>query len=439
MMKKILLILLDGAADRVDQELGGLTPLEAALTPNLDRIASLGASASMYPLGPGLVLPSELPHFHLFGYADDPFPGRAVLEALGWGIEPPRDVAVTHLGLRHVVPGSKGYAIKNWWPGAEDEDARRLLPEIEHYQAEGLSLRLRYLGRSDSLLLIEGGSEAITDSDPFFYTGHPVLRVEALEEAADPALAARTARVLNAYLLWSHGVLEGHAVNRERRARGAAPLNMPVSKWSGRWRPLPAFESKAGLAGTLIASARMYAGLAAALGMRYVSMVEHADDPALEMAEKLAVAFDALDHGAGFVHLHTKLADEAAHTHSPTGKRDVIAALDRGLIGLWARPRLLDDYVIAVTADHTTPSRGPMLHAGDSVPLAVASSTIRPDRVSVFGERDAVGGGLGQLQARDVLPMLLNAANRARFLGARSTPNRGLGLGRVAPLLPPGN
>jgi 2,3-bisphosphoglycerate-independent phosphoglycerate mutase len=438
-MKKILLILLDGVADRVDQELGGLTPLEAALTPNLDRIARLGASALMYPLGPGLAVPSELPHFHLFGYADDPFPGRAVLEALGWGVEPPRDIAVTHLGLRHVTPGREGYAITNWWPGSEDEDARRLVPSIERYEAEGLSLQLGYLGKSDSLLIIGGGSEAITDSDPFFHTGHPILRIQALEEAVDPDLAVRTARVLNAYLLWSHGVLEEHAVNRERRARGAAPLNMPVSKWSGRWRPLPVFESKAGLTGSLIASTRMYAGLAAALGMTYVSVSEHADDPAREMAEKLAAAFEAFAQGAGFVHLHTKLADEAAHSHSPTAKRDVIAALDRGLAGLWTRPHLLDDYVIAVTADHTTPSRGPMLHTGDSVPLSVAASTIRPDSVNAFGERAAAGGGLGQLQARDVLPVLLNAANRARFLGARSMPQRGMGHGRVAPLLPPGN
>ena len=435
-MKKILLILLDGVADRADQELGGRTPLEAAATPNLDRIAALGASGAMYPLDPGLAPPSEIPHFHLFGYADEAFPGRTVFEALGWGVEPPRDVALAHLGMRHVAPRADGFAIAEWWPGDEEADCRRLLAEVARYSAEGLELEVRDLGRSDSLLVIGGGSEYVTDSDPFFHTGLPVLRVDALEEAPDAGLAARTARVLNAYLVWSHGILERHPLNAERRARGARPLNMLVTKWHGRYRGLPPFEARAGLPGTLIASTRLYAGLAAALGMRYVQVDERLDAPDREVAHKLDAAFTSFQAGAGFVHLHTKTADEAAHTHSPQFKRDVIAAIDRGLSALWQHPRLLEEFVVAVTADHATPSRGPMLHSGDSVPFAMAASTVRTDGVKSFGERAAAGGGLGQLRARDALPLMLNAANRVRFLGGRATPARSLGLPRVTPLRP---
>lgn len=435
-MKKILLILLDGVADRVDPDLGGLTPLEAASTPNLDRIATLGASGAMYPLAPGLVPPSEIPHFHLFGYADEPFPGRAVFEALGWGVEPPRDVALAHLGMRHVTPGATGFAITDWWPGEEEVDARRLLADVSRFNAEGIDLQVHALGRSDSLLVVEGGSEWVTDSDPFLHTGLPVVRIAALEEAPDRELAERTARVLNRYLLWSHKVLEAHALNAGRKARGARPLNMLVTKWNGRYGNLPAFETRAGLAGTLIASTRMYAGLAAALRMRYMHVDERMDDPGLEVAQKLDAALAAFDAGAEFVHLHTKTADEAAHQHSPQLKREVIAAIDRGFDGLWKWPRLFEEWVVAVTADHATPSRGPMLHSGESVPFTLAASTVRPDRVRSFGERDAVAGGLGQLRARDALPVMLNAANRARFLGGRATPELSLGVARITPLGP---
>ena len=134
------------------------------------------------------------------------------------------------------------------------------------------------------------------------------------------------------------------------------------------------------------------------------------------------------------MHLHTKTADEAAHAHSPQLKRSVIAAIDRGLSALWQRPRLLEDFVVAVTADHTTPSRGPMLHSGDSVPFVMAASTVRIDSVEAFGERAAAAGGLGTLRARDAMPLMLNAANRVRFLGGRATPNRSLGLPRITPL-----
>ncbi len=437
--RQILLAVLDGIADRPFPELGGRTPLEAAPTPNLDRIARTGVNGIVYPIGPGLAPPSEVPHFHFFGYADFPFPGRAVLEALGRGVAVPMDTAAAHASLRHVTPSSESFSITPWWPRDEDQESEVLVREVSHFEAEGITLKLRFLGQGDSMLLLEGGSEWVTDSDPFFFTGLPAIRVEPLEGAPDPDAAGRTARALNAYLLWAHRVLDRHPVNAGRRARGARPMNMLLAKWMGRRRPLPSFERRAGLAGTIIASTPVYAGFAALLGMRYVPIGENRGDPEKEVRAKVAAACTALRAGDGFVHLHTKAADEAAHTHEPTAKRDAIAAIDRGLAELWREPELWADTVLAVTADHATPSLGPLLHSGDSVPLAVAAPTVRPDGVTAFGERDAVTGGLGQLRARDVLPLLLNAADRARFLGGRPTPDEGLGLPMVAPLRPEGS
>lgn len=434
--RQILLILLDGVGDRAYDDLGGLTPLEAAATPNLDCIAAAGASGSVYPIAPGLAPPSELPHFHLFGYADFPFPGRAVLEALGRGVEVPLGAVVAHAGLRHVTAVPEGFAIAGWWPKDETGDARTLLDGVGRFESGGIRISLTHLDDGDALMGLEGGHEAVTDSDPFFFTGLPVARVEPLDRADDAEGAACTALALNRYLLWAHGVLERHPVNVARRARGARPMNMLVTKWTGRRRVLPPFDLHAGLPGAIVASARVYEGFAALLGMRIVSVAEREDDPEKEMAEKLEAALEALRDGAGFVHLHTKAADEAAHTQSPMAKRDVIAAIDRGLARLWRSPGALDHLVLAVTADHATPSRGPMLHSGDSVPLAVAAPTIRRDRLTAFGERDAVGGGLGQLRARDVLPLLLNAADCARFLGGCLAPASGLGLPRITPLRP---
>jgi 2,3-bisphosphoglycerate-independent phosphoglycerate mutase len=433
--RPILLILLDGVADRTYPELNGRTPLEAAATPNLDHIAREGASGWVYPLGPGLAPPSELPHFHLFGYADHPFPGRAVLEALGRGLPVPPGSVVAHAGLRHVTPSPDGFAITDWWPRDEDDDARGLLREIARFEAEGVTITLRHLDHSDSLLTLEAGSEWVTDSDPFFFSGLPVIRIEPREGAPDPDGAARTARVLNRYLLWAHEILVGHPINEARRARGVLPLNMLVTKWTGRRRPLSAFERRAGVPGVIVASTSVYAGFATLLGMRYVYVPEREDDPEKEVAEKLAAGNEALRDGAGFVHLHTKAADEAAHSRSPAAKRDAIAAIDRGLGDLWRDP-VLSDTVVAVTADHATPSLGPMLHSGDSVPLAMAAPTVRPDHRTAFGEREAIGGGLGQLLARDILPLLLNAADRARFLGSRATPDEGFGPPLITPLRP---
>ena len=134
-MKKILLILLDGIGDRIYKELGNLTPLEYANTPNLDRIAKLGASASVYPINPGMVPPSELAHFHLFGYEKDFYPGRAVCESMGFGITPPSNISVAHLGLRNVTPSNEGLIITPWWPESEAQDAQKLIESISHFES----------------------------------------------------------------------------------------------------------------------------------------------------------------------------------------------------------------------------------------------------------------------------------------------------------------
>ncbi|MCA9188188.1 MAG: phosphoglycerate mutase, partial [Planctomycetales bacterium] len=78
---KYAIVIPDGCADEPRSELNGLTPLEAAKTPAMDRIASAGVvgRANNVPahMNPG----SEVANMSLLGY--DPnkfFTGRAPLE-----------------------------------------------------------------------------------------------------------------------------------------------------------------------------------------------------------------------------------------------------------------------------------------------------------------------------------------------------------------------
>jgi 2,3-bisphosphoglycerate-independent phosphoglycerate mutase len=41
-----------------------------------------------------------------------------------------------------------------------------------------------------------------------------------------------------------------------------------------------------------------------------------------------------------------------------------------------------------------------------------------PDRSQVYGERECIGGGLGQFYARDLMPMALGHAKRLQKFGA---------------------
>jgi 2,3-bisphosphoglycerate-independent phosphoglycerate mutase len=219
--------------------------------------------------------------------------------------------------------------------------------------------------------------------------------------------AAATARAAE---LWSRLVVRHLA--RHPMALGAVTL-----KWWGRRRPAPAFRARHGLDGVLVGASPFLAGVAATLGLRFVRSAE-GDDPAPALRDRLDRAREALDAGATFVFCHLKATDEAGHTKDPAAKRGAIEAVDGALGELAER---FADVVVCVTGDHATPTDREVIHSGDPVPFLVAGPGVRADRVDRFGEIDCAGGILGRLTGADVMPVLLNAADRPIFLGSRPT------------------
>ncbi len=400
-MYPIVVILLDGLGDRAYGALDGRTGNEAADTPNLDRLAASGSCGLLYAVGPGRAPSSEVAHWSLLGYRPDEFPGRAVFEALGRGQDVSNEHVFAYAALRPAELRDGG-----WWltgrpdSGRDAEEAERLVERCDGIVVDGLTFSLTHVWRGEAVLRISGGAdERVTDSDAFFRAWHPVLRPQAVVPEAE-----RTARACEE---WTREVM--------RRLEGER-FNVITLKWFGRPRQVPSFLERHGISGAFAADSAFLRGLGRAVGLEPVDAPE-TDDPVADLRRRVQLVRERLDAGDTFVFVHQKTTDAAGHTKNPQVKRETIELLDAALDSLPT-----DRAVVCITGDHATPASPDVIHSGDPVPLLVAGPGVRADSVERFGELDCAAGILGQLRGRDLMPVLLNAADRPLFLGSRPTP-----------------
>jgi 2,3-bisphosphoglycerate-independent phosphoglycerate mutase len=397
----IVVFLLDGLADRAHEVLGGRTGNEAAATPNLDALAARGSTGLLYAVGPGRAPSSEVAHWSMLGYRPDEFPGRAVFEALGRGQDVSAEHVFAYAALRPAERREDG-----WWltgrpdPERDAELAKELVARCDGIELDGLTFSLAHVWRGEAVLRISGGAdERVTDTDAFFRAWHPMLRPQPLVPEAQ-----RTASACEA---WTREAL--------RRLEGER-LNVITLKWFGRPRRVPSFLERHGVSGVFAADSAFLRGLGIALGLEPVDAPE-TDDPVADLRGRVALARERLDAGDTFAFCHQKTTDAAGHTKDPSVKRDTVAALDAALADLPT-----DRAIVCITGDHATPASPDVIHSGDPVPLLVVGPGVRADAVERFGELDFAAGILGQLRGPDLMPVLLNAADRPLFLGSRPTP-----------------
>lgn len=420
MPKKCILILLDGAGDRSYRRLGHQTPLQAAATPNLDRLAALGSNGLYHAAAQGQALPSENAHFAIFGYPPEYFPGRGALEALGAGIALDKaDVAV----LAHLASLKRQgchLLLTDGTPSFSAAEADQLFAGLQPWENQGVRIDFTRTERLRGILTLRGAvSPQVTDTDPVAH-GRPIAASQAWHDATEKPAARRTAQALNAYLGFLYRRLDALPLNRRRIARGEPPINGMVTHRAGRLKTVPPFEQQNGLRGLSIASGIVYHGLGAYLGLD-CRKTSDSGDPGADLAKRLTEAAQALNR-YDFVHVHTKTPDEAAHAKDPLAKKAVLESLDRG-IGRAIGPLLADPEVLIIaTADHSTPSSGPLIHSGESVPLTFCGNGVRRDRVRTFDEISAAGGVLGPVRGRELMYLILNHLDRAKLRGLMDTP-----------------
>jgi len=418
---KFILVLLDGLGDRSYASLGFKTPLQAARTPNLDKLAVLGANGLYHASFLGQNLPSESAHFLMFGYSLTGFPGRGLLEAVGEGIRFHDQDVILLAHLCNVNRKSGGLILKKGKDEVEGnkKEIGRLFKTLGPYEIDNIGFEILQKKRNDALLILKGEvSPYISDSDPITL-GLPMAKVVPLENNPEPRNAAITAKTINRYLSHCHQLL--------CHLQHHSDANFLATRCASRRRAHTSFQHKWGLKGKIITSVSVLGGLAKELGMDFVK-VKDSSDRSSDLKKRIRLALD--ETHCDFIHVHTKVPDEAAHDDDPNLKRRQIERLDNGLGELLKTINKRDDILVAVTADHSTLSQSTMVHSGEPLPVMFIGRTVRRDAVRHFDKSSAATGGLGILKGSEILHVANKYLNRRVFSGHRLGP-------KEVPFFPP--
>ena len=328
MPKTCVLILLDGLGDRSHPELDHKTPLQAAHTPCLDRLAAMGGTGLYHAAKFGQPLPSENAHFTMFGNKKKEFPGRGPLEAIGADVPLGKDDVAMLAHFTSVLPTLHNELILKYdricGTPAEIDGFYHVL---ENFEKDGIRIDLHKTGGLFSVLTMRGDvSPHITDSNPMVDRRF-LSEIKPLDSFRDDPATIRTAEVLTAYLRWAYHQLSNEPQNKLRVKQKLPMINGLVTQRAGQLMPCVSMRDRYGLHGLVIASGVMYKGLAQYIGMSFHKAGD-TRDPGHDLARRIEHAAGCVDE-FDFIHVHTKAPDQAAHTKKPKAKVKAIESLDK--------------------------------------------------------------------------------------------------------------
>ncbi len=383
---KYLILLGDGMADEPISVLQDKTPLQAAKTPYMDRLANSGALGLARTVPDGFHPGSDVANLSVFGY--DPaesYSGRAPLEAASMGVElGPDDVAFrlnlvwleAHYGKLYMGDFSAGHI------GTDDaaELIRCLQAELGDDQFTfypGISYR--------HLLVWRGGKDKIRCVPP-----HDISSQSIEDSLPEGEGSGELLDLMNsAQMLFAN-----HPINEARTERGELPANS-IWLWGQGKRPhMATYQELYGLQGGVISAVDLIRGLGVCAGLKIIKVPGATGYLDTDYQGKAQAALTQLKE-ADFVYLHVEAPDEAAHGGLLDEKITAIENFDRLVVGTIVEALdQIGDCRILVLPDHPTPVEL-RTHTSSAVPyLLFDSRTPQTRRDSGYSEASAAATGL---------------------------------------------
>jgi 2,3-bisphosphoglycerate-independent phosphoglycerate mutase len=391
---KHCIIILDGAAGWPLYELGDVTTLASARTPNLDALAEIGTSGMAFTVPEGAEPSSSAACTSILGY--DPvadFVGRGAIEAASMGIRlGPGDVA-----LRMNLVNIEGGRMASYACGhISTPESRAVLMDLSDALADetfefhpGVSYR--------HILVVRGHPELLDAT----YTAPHDMSLQTVEGRLPTGPGAD---VLLGLMDRARPVLARSAPNACRRDAGQIFATDIWPFWPGAApRGLVQFSKRRGIRAALTSGVDLLNGLAVLTGIDRLDIPGVTDGPDNDYAMQAEGALRALKT-YDLVVVHVETPDEAAHGGDVPGKIAGIEAIDREIVG---RARDYGDGLrVLCMPDHPTPI-ALRTHVGEPVPFVLAGPGIAHNGARAFDEESAKATRLRVDPGREVLDLLL--------------------------------
>ena len=410
---KIVYVLLDGVGDLPHPDIENKTPLQAAKTPNMDKLAKNGKMGEVISVGKGIAPESDIAVFNMLGYkfhhAD--YAGRGVIEAIGTGMDfkdgdlalrgnfstlDERDVIIDRRAGRHI----------------EREDALAVSREIEEKLkfsnplakvAVTPTIGHRVIVRiSDEHPL----SPNITNTDPAYsrVDGMGVakavgdfLKIERCLPLDETDTAKLSADLVNEFTEKSLQILKDSETNKERNSKGKKLLNSILLRDAGNKYPkVETINEKYSMNFSCIVDMPVEIGISNVLEMKAYSAGGLTD-----YEEKATVAAKSMET-ENAIYVHLKGPDEFGHDGDAIGKMKNIEEIDERFFGTLLKNIDTSKVVVMISADHATPciNKG---HSDDPVPVLISGDGITNDGSERFTEEFAKKGEIGLLEGAQVV------------------------------------
>ena len=366
--RRCVVLILDGLGDQPVPALGGQTPLEAARTPRMDRLAACGRFGLVDPVEAGRVPNTHTGVGVLLGLpaAQRRLLRRGPVEAAGAGLKlEPGDIAF-RANLATLERRDGRLCVLDRRAGRVIDDSPRFAESLAEVElGDGVVARFRSTDQHRGALVLSGPglSGALGNTDP----GDGDMPAPVLSCRPKEASAAHAAALVDRYVQLSHEILRDHPLNHERLRAGKLPVSGVITRGAGAAFELDGILQARGISAALVVGCNTVAGLGRVFDLRIVREAGFTADRHTDVAGKFRAARRALE-STPLVYVHVKAPDLFSHDFQPEAKRDFIESVDHAL-------REFDGCgaALAVSADHTTDSNTGA-HTADPVPAFFSAS-----------------------------------------------------------------